>query len=70
MEQPKLKNEKIYRNSLFLTIKKGDEDGYVDITEDMKFETSGFIGDNIFDSIEDLFKGLYGFGICIDNLYW
>lgn len=35
-----------------------------------KIVTSGYIGENEYDSIVELIKGLQGFDIHIDNFYW
>ena len=53
---------------LFSIRQQGEVLGYIEI-ENGKIVTSGFIGKNIYDNFVDLIKGLWGFGISIDDFY-
>jgi len=54
--------------NIFSIRKDGQVLGYID-SKDGKIVTSGQIGENTYDSLTDLIKGLYGFDIAIDNFY-
>ena len=54
---------------LFSIIRNGDCMGFVE-SKNGKIVTSGYIGENEYDSIVELIKGLQGFDIHIDNFYW
>ena len=54
---------------LFSIIRNGDCMGFVESING-KIVTSGYIGENEYDSIVELIKGLQGFDIHIDNFYW
>lgn len=49
-------------------IKNGVVLGYIG-AKDGKIVTEGVIGENTYDNFVELIKGLYGFGIEIDNFY-
>ncbi len=53
---------------LFSIRKDGEVLGYIE-AKDSKLVTEGIIGENTYDNFVDLIKGLYGFGISIDNFY-
>lgn len=54
--------------NIFSIRKDGNVLGYVE-SKDGKIVTSGYIGDNTYDSLTEFIQGLYGFGIAIDNFY-
>ena len=54
---------------LFSIIRNGECMGFVE-SKNGKIVTSGYIGENEYDSIVELIKGLQGFDIHIDNFYW
>lgn len=54
---------------LFSIRRNGDCMGFVE-SKNGKIVTSGYIGENEYDSIVELIKGLQGFDIHIDNFYW
>ena len=47
----------------------GEKIGDIEIV-DGKITTTGIIGDNQYDNLVELIKGLQGFGIKIDEFYW
>ncbi len=54
--------------NIFSIRKDGEVLGYIE-SKNGCFVTSGIIGDNTYDGITDLIKGLYGHGIEIDNFF-
>lgn len=54
---------------LMSIIQNGERIGDIEIV-DGKITTSGIIGDNQYDNLVELIKGLQGFGIKIDEFYW
>lgn len=54
--------------NIFSIRKDGEVLGYIK-SVDGKLITSGKIGDSAYDSLVDLIRSLYGFGIEIDNFY-
>lgn len=54
--------------NIFTIIKDGEILGYIS-AKDGKIVTEGIIGENTYDDFVGLIKGLYGFGISIDNFY-
>lgn len=54
--------------TLMSIIKNGVVLGYIG-AKDGKIVTEGVIGENTYDNFVELIKGLYGFGIEIDNFY-
>lgn len=61
---PELEKDQV----IFSIRKNGQVLGYIS-SQDGKFVTEGIIGENIYESLTDLIKGLCGFGIEIDNFY-
>ena len=58
---------------LFSIRKDGECLGYIsqnkDIYSKVTYITEGFIGENTYESLQDLIYGLQGFNIAIDNFY-
>lgn len=54
--------------NLFSIRKNGEVLGYIE-SKNGKFVTEGVIGENEYETLTDLIKGLQGFGIAIDNFY-
>lgn len=54
--------------NIFSIRKNGEVLGYIS-SKDGKFVTEGIIGNNEYETLTDLIKGLYGFDIEIDNFY-
>jgi hypothetical protein len=54
--------------NLFSIRKDGEVLGYIEM-KDNKIVTEGIIGENTYDNWVDLIKGLWGYGISIDNFY-
>jgi hypothetical protein len=54
--------------NLFSIRKDGEILGYIE-SKDGCIVTTGLIGENTYTSLFDFIKGLYGFGISIDNFY-
>lgn len=50
------------------SIRKDGQTAYITF-ESGQLVTEGFIGENKYDNFVELIKGLYGFGISIDNFY-
>lgn len=57
-----------HNQNLFSIRKKGEVLGYIE-AKDGKIVTEGIIGENTYDNFVELIKGLWGFGIEIDNFY-
>jgi hypothetical protein len=54
--------------NIFSIIKNGEVLGYIE-SKNGKFITEGVIGENEYETLTELIRGLYGFGIEIDNFY-
>ncbi len=54
--------------NIFSIRKNGEVLGYIE-SKDGKIVTTGFIGENTYESLTDFIKGLQGFDIAIDNFY-
>jgi len=60
----------LQKNQPIFSIRKdGEILGYIE-SQDGELVTSGTIGENKYNSLIELVKGLQGFGISIDNFYW
>ena len=60
----------LQRDQHLISIRKnGERIGDIEIV-DGKITTSGIIGDNQYDNLVELIKGLQGFNIKIDDFYW
>lgn len=55
--------------NIFSIRKDGEVLGYIESKEG-QLVTSGTIGENTYNSLIDLIRGLQGFDISIDNFYW
>jgi hypothetical protein len=53
---------------IFSIRKNGEVLGYIE-SKNGKFVTEGIIGENEYETLTDLIRGLYGYGIEIDNFY-
>lgn len=61
--------KELEKDQVIFSIRKNSEVlGYIE-SENGKFVTSGIIGDNQYETLTELIKGLQGFGIAIDNFY-
>lgn len=56
------------KNEVLMSIRQKGNIAYIE-SKDGKIVTSGFVGENTYDNFVELIKGLWGFGIEIDNFY-
>jgi hypothetical protein len=61
--------KELEKDQLIFSIRKnGEVLGYIE-SQNGKFVTSGMIGENEYETLTELIRGLYGFGIEIDNFF-